>query len=69
MKTKNWIQQADQAIKRAAVRARDVAASTHTPIHVMKDGKMIKVMPAAKPASPESCAHAKGRPTTVRQNA
>ncbi|MCX6866220.1 MAG: hypothetical protein NTV46_08400 [Verrucomicrobia bacterium] len=51
MKSKNWIQQADQALVRAAARARAVAASTNTPIHVMKDGKIIKIMPQANPAT------------------
>jgi hypothetical protein len=53
MKTKDWIQQADQAIKRAAVRARTVAASTNTPLHFMKDGKIAKVMPKADPSPPK----------------
>ena len=53
MKTKDWIQQADQAMKRAALRARAVAASTNTPIHIMKDGKIIKVMPKAEPTPPK----------------
>ena len=44
MITKDWIQQADQAMKRSAVRARAVAASTNTPIHIMKDWKIIRVM-------------------------
>ena len=36
MKTTNWIQQADQALKRASLRARNVAASTNTPLHLMR---------------------------------
>ncbi len=53
MKAPNWIQQADQAMIRAAARARAVAASTNTPIHIMKNGKIIKVMPKPDPAFPK----------------
>jgi hypothetical protein len=46
MKAKpNWIQQADNALQRAAKRAREVAERTNTPLHVMRDGKIVKVMP------------------------
>jgi hypothetical protein len=45
MKASNWIQQADQAMIRAAARAKAVAASTHTPIHIMKDGKIVEILP------------------------
>jgi hypothetical protein len=45
MRASNWIQQADQAMIRAAARARAVAASTHTPIHIMKDGKIVEIIP------------------------
>lgn len=46
MKTKpNWIQQADKALERAAKRAREVAERTNTPLHVMRDGKIVRVMP------------------------
>ena len=45
MRASNWIQQADQAMIRAAARARAVAASTHTPIHIMKDGKIVEILP------------------------
>jgi hypothetical protein len=41
----NWIQQADKALQRAAKRAREVAERTNTPLHVMRDGKIVKVMP------------------------
>lgn len=44
--TTTWIQQADAAMKRAAKRAREIAARTNTPVHVMKDGKIVKLMPA-----------------------
>jgi len=46
MKATNWIQQADQAMKRAAVRARNLAASTNTPLHLIRDGKIVRIMPA-----------------------
>lgn len=46
MKTKtNWIQQADQALQRAAKRARELAERTNTPLHIMRDGKVVKLMP------------------------
>lgn len=45
MRASNWIDQADQAMIRAAARARAVAASTHTSIHVMKDGKIMEIRP------------------------
>jgi hypothetical protein len=41
-----WIIQADVALKRAARRAREIAAQTHTPLHVIRDGKVVKLMPA-----------------------
>jgi len=47
MKTKpEWIQQADNALKRAAKRAREIARRTNTAVHVIRDGKIIKLMPA-----------------------
>lgn len=47
MKTKpQWIIQADAALKRAAQRARELAARTGTPLHVMRDGQVVKLMPA-----------------------
>jgi hypothetical protein len=39
--TLNWIQQADIALKRAALRAREVAERTNTLVHVINDGKMV----------------------------
>jgi hypothetical protein len=45
MRANNWVKQADQAIIRAAARARALAASTNTPIHVMKDGKIVEIRP------------------------
>lgn len=45
MRANNWFEQADQAIIRAAARARALAASTDTPIHVMKDGKIVEIWP------------------------
>jgi hypothetical protein len=52
MKASNWIQQADQALVRAAARAKALAASTGTPIHIMKDGKVVKIMPEIPDQSP-----------------
>ena len=49
MKTKtDWIQQADNALRRAARRARDVAERTRTPLHVMRDGKIVRLMPVVE---------------------
>ena len=46
MKANNhWIQQADNALQRAAQRAREVAERTKTPLHVIRDGKIVKLMP------------------------
>ena len=45
MRASNWFQQADQAMIRAAARARAVAASTGTSIHIMKDGKIVEILP------------------------
>jgi len=45
--TTTWIQQADDAMKRAAKRAREIAARTNTPVHVIRDGKIVKLMPTA----------------------
>jgi hypothetical protein len=53
MKAPNWIQQADQAMIRAAARAKALAASTNTAIHIMKDAKIIKLMPKPDPAFPK----------------
>lgn len=53
MKTNDWIQKADQAMTRAAARAKALAASTNTPMHIIKDGKIIKVMPKPVRASPQ----------------
>ena len=54
MKATNWIQQADQAMIRAAARARAVAARTHTPIHIMRDGKIVEIFPAKEVRYPTS---------------
>ncbi len=43
--TKAWIQQADNALQRAAKRAREVAEQTNTPLHVMRDGRIVQLMP------------------------
>jgi len=45
MKT-NWIKSADEALRRAAHRAREVAARTRTPVHVMKGGRITELRPA-----------------------
>jgi len=48
MKTKQtWIQQADNALMRAAKHARELAERTNTPLHMMRDGKVVKLMPGA----------------------
>lgn len=49
MRASNWIDQADQAMMRAAARAREVAASTNTPIYIMKDGKIVEIWPSKEP--------------------
>ena len=41
------MRQADEALQRAAKRAREVAERTNTPLHLMRDGKIVKVMPGA----------------------
>lgn len=51
MKTNaNWIQQADNALQRAAKRARELAERTNTPLHVMRNGRIVKIMPGAADA-------------------
>ncbi len=45
MRASNWIEQADQALIRAADRARALAASTNTAIHIMQDGKIVEIRP------------------------
>jgi hypothetical protein len=42
---RSWIQKADDAMKRAAKRAREVAAQTNTAVVVQKDGRIIKLRP------------------------
>jgi len=54
MRASNWIEQADQAMIRAAARARAVAASTNTSIHIMKDGKIVEIFPAKEVRYPTS---------------
>lgn len=54
MRAINWIQQADQAMVRAATRARAVAASTNTSIHIMKDGRIVEIFPAKEVRYPTS---------------
>lgn len=48
MNTKTWIQQADEALKRAAKRAREVAEQTHTAVLVQKDGKIVRLPPSPR---------------------
>lgn len=43
--TLNWIELADHALKRAAQRAREVAWRTNTPLLVMRNGKIVKLIP------------------------
>jgi hypothetical protein len=54
MRKDNWIQQADEALKRAATRARELAARTNTPLHYIKDGKLVREMPARVPPPTQS---------------
>lgn len=42
--TETWIQQADNALRRAAKRAREVAARTNTPLLVQKEGKLVQLV-------------------------
>jgi hypothetical protein len=44
--TPDWIQQADQAMQRAARRARELAQRTHTSLHVMKAGEIVAITPS-----------------------
>ena len=39
----SWMPLADEALKRAAQRARDVAIQTNTGICVMQDGKIVRI--------------------------
>jgi len=49
MNTKpQWIIRADDALRRAAQRAREVAARTGTPVHVLRNGKVVKLEPATE---------------------
>jgi len=54
MRASNWIEQADQAMIRAAARARAVAASTNTAIHIMRDAKIVEIFPAREVRYPTS---------------
>jgi apolipoprotein N-acyltransferase len=54
MRASNWFQQADQAMIRAAARARAVAASTGTSIHIIKDGKIVEIKPGNEELYPTS---------------
>jgi len=46
-----WIAQADDALRRAAIRAREIAIRTGTPLHVMRDGKIVQLLPALEQPS------------------
>ncbi len=54
MRASNWIDQADQAMIRAAARARAVAASTNTAIHIMREGKIVEIRPGNEVRQPMS---------------
>lgn len=43
--TIDWIQKADVALRRAALRARETAMRTNTGIYVLKDGRIVKLTP------------------------
>ncbi len=45
MRAPNWIDQADQALVRAAARARALAVQTNTPLFIMENGVVVKIMP------------------------
>ena len=57
MRASNWFQQADQAMIRAAARARALAASTNTSIHIMKDGKIVEIRPEMEDPHSASAKH------------
>ncbi len=70
MRASNWFQQADQAMIRAAARARAVAASTHTSIHIMKDGEIVEIWPEKKdPLPPPGKLHEESELSVVREDA
>ncbi len=45
-KKTEWVEQADAAMKRAAESARKLAARTATPMHVFREGKIVKLEPS-----------------------
>ena len=69
MRANNWFEQADQAMIRAAARARALAASTHTAIHIMKDGKIVEIWPEmeARRAAPTQL-HEESEISVVRED-
>ncbi|MEX2581569.1 MAG: hypothetical protein WD342_21105 [Verrucomicrobiales bacterium] len=46
MKSNDWIEQADAAMLRAAARARAVALTTRTTMHIWKDGRIVEISPS-----------------------
>ena len=51
MKTKkNWIEGADAALKRAALRARELAERTGTPLYSWQNGRVVNLLSGKKPA-------------------
>ncbi len=48
----DWLKQADQAMQRAALRARELAARTGTSIHIWKDGKIVEIKPTSAASPP-----------------
>ena len=49
MKTQpNWIEGADAAMKRAALRARELAERTGTPLYGWKDGRVVNLLAAPR---------------------
>jgi len=46
MNPPDWTQKADEALKRAARRARETAIRTGTPLLVQKEGRLVRIKPA-----------------------
>jgi hypothetical protein len=44
----SWVKKADDAMIRAALRARELAIKTNTPLHIVKDGKIINILAVEK---------------------
>ena len=43
--TRSWFDIADDAMARAALRAREIAKITNTSLHIMRDGRIIEILP------------------------